>query len=63
MLALKNNNTHIKDINFQDMPIADAASLYVAGKVDIAGIYEPYISTALDKVPGSQKILSSADTP
>jgi len=53
----------LKDVHFQQMGSAEAASAFMAGKVDVAGTYEPYLSKALQKRPGAHLLVSSKDLP
>jgi NitT/TauT family transport system substrate-binding protein len=40
----------LADFDMQYMPVADAATAFIAGKVDAAGTYEPYITNAIKAV-------------
>jgi len=53
----------VKELNIQDMNSSDAAAAFMAQKADVAGTYEPYLTTALQKRPGSHVLVSSKDTP
>lgn len=53
----------LNDIKIQSMASADAASAFIAGKADVAGTYEPYLSNALQKRKGSHLLASSKDLP
>jgi NitT/TauT family transport system substrate-binding protein len=53
----------LNDIKLQNMASADAAAAFIAGRADIAGTYEPYLSNALQKRKGSHLLLSSKDLP
>ncbi len=53
----------LKDIEVHDMTSADAASAFMAGRVEVAGTYEPYLSTALSKREGSHLLVSTKDLP
>jgi NitT/TauT family transport system substrate-binding protein len=48
-----------KDVEILSLPVPDATSAFVGGKVDAAVIYEPFIGKALKERPGS-KILYTA---
>ncbi|NJM68358.1 MAG: ABC transporter substrate-binding protein [Acaryochloris sp. RU_4_1] len=48
-----------KDVEILSLPVPDATSAFVTGKVDAATIYEPFIGKALKERPGS-KILYTA---
>ena len=53
----------LKDLAIQQMNSPDAAAAFIAGKADAAGTYEPYLSRALEKRPGSHLLASSKDLP
>jgi NitT/TauT family transport system substrate-binding protein len=48
-----------KDVNVLSIPVPDATSAFVTGKVDAAVIYEPFVGKALKQRPGS-KVLHTA---
>lgn|SRR5574341_16234 len=51
------------DIKLQDMNSSDAAAAFIAGRVNAAGTYEPYLSDALNKRKGAHLLVSSKDMP
>ena len=51
-----------KDINFVNLSISDSAPAFLAGSVDAASLWEPSLSTALEK-EDSNLLISSEDTP
>lgn len=53
----------LADVNFKDVTSQDAGNAFVAGQLDVAATYEPYLSISADKVPGAKILVSSADTP
>jgi NitT/TauT family transport system substrate-binding protein len=53
----------LNDIKIQNMTSSDAAAAFIAGRADIAGTYEPYLSNALQKRKGSHLLVSSKDLP
>ncbi len=53
----------IDDIELIIMSSSDAAQAFIAGKVDIAGTYEPYLSIALDKREDAHLFISTKDLP
>jgi len=53
----------LNDVKLLDMTSADAAAAFIAGKADIAGTYEPYLSKALEKREGAHILVSSKDLP
>jgi len=53
----------LADVDFKDLPSADAGNAFVAGQVDVAGTYEPYLSISANKRAGAKILVSSADTP
>ncbi|GAB4515459.1 MAG: ABC transporter substrate-binding protein [Anaerolineae bacterium] len=61
--ALMQNGMSLDDIIPVHMPAADAGAAAVAGKVDAAVTYEPYISAALSKGEGYRIIYSAAAKP
>jgi NitT/TauT family transport system substrate-binding protein len=48
-----------QDVQMVSLPVADAHAAFIAGKVDAATIYEPFVGKALKGRPGS-KILDTA---
>lgn len=60
---LKKEGMTFKDLDLQDMGSSDAAAAFIAGKADIAGTYEPYISKALEKRKGAHLLVSTKDLP
>lgn len=52
-----------KDVEFQDMSTQNAAAAFASGAVDAAGVYEPYLTTAMKQRKGSRVVISSAQTP
>lgn len=61
--ALKANNMTLTDIQAVPMPAADAGSALIAGQVDAAVTYEPYITTALKESNQISKIYDAAKHP
>ena len=61
--GLRQNGMDIEDIKRVPMPAADAGSAFLAGRVDAAVTYEPYISTAQAKKPGIRSVYSAAENP
>ena len=55
--ALAQNNMQLSDINAAPMPAADAGAALIAGQVDAAVTYEPYISEAINRNADLQKLL------
>jgi NitT/TauT family transport system substrate-binding protein len=53
----------LADVDFQDVTSQDAGNAFVAGRLDVAATYEPYLSLSAEKVPGAKILVSSADTP
>lgn len=51
-----------EDIEFVNLSIADSAPAFLSGAVDAASLWEPSLSTALEK-EGSNLLISSEDTP
>lgn len=61
--ALRENDMTLADITPVPMPAADAGSALIAGQVDAAVTYEPYISEAIAQDPGLKIIYSGKDVP
>lgn len=61
--ALKENNMSIKDVEHVPMGASEAGLALIAGRVDSAVTYEPYISTALKHDPKCKVIFTSAQKP
>lgn len=53
----------LADFDIQYMPVADAATAFIAGKVDAAGTYEPYITNARNAVKWVKLLSSSSEYP
>jgi len=63
MYALYNDGLSLDDIDFQDVPSADAWAAFIAKQADIVWTYEPYLSNAVESRDWAEILLSSADTP
>ncbi len=61
--ALKVNNMNLSDIEPINMAAADAGLALIAGRVDIAVTYEPYISTALKQDSNYHILYTAAEKP
>lgn len=61
--ALGDHGLSPDDIKPVFMPSSDAGSALVAGRVDAAATYEPYVSVALNSGKGIKMIYSGADAP
>ncbi len=61
--ALKANNMSLKDIHPVPMAASDAGLALIAGRVDVAVTYEPYISAALRQGQGFHVLYTSAERP
>ncbi|MCR4313783.1 MAG: ABC transporter substrate-binding protein [Candidatus Uhrbacteria bacterium] len=53
----------LDDVEFRDVTSQDAGNAFVAGQLDVAATYEPYLSESASKVAGAKVLVSSADTP
>ena len=53
----------LDDVSFRDVTSQDAGNAFVAGALDVAATYEPYLSESASKVAGAKILVSSADTP
>jgi NitT/TauT family transport system substrate-binding protein len=61
--ALKANGMSTKDVKATHMAAADAGLALIAGRVDAAVTYEPYISAALKQGQGYQVLYTAAEKP
>ena len=61
--ALAENNMKITDIVAAPMPAADAGAALIAGQVDAAVTYEPYISEAINQNADIQPLYTAAERP
>lgn len=60
--ALEKNNIKESDINIQNMSAADAGAAFVAGNLDAAVVWEPWLTNA-SKRNGGHVLLNSAELP
>jgi len=60
---LNKEGMSLDDVDFKDLPSADAGNAFVSGKIDVAGTYEPYLSISANKRAGARVLVSSEDTP
>ncbi len=61
--ALQQNGLTLRDIEPVFMPAADAGAALIAGKVDVAVTYEPYISEALAQNSDLHLLYTAAERP
>lgn len=61
--ALAQNNMKLSDIIAVPMPAADAGAALIAGQVDAAVTYEPYISEAINQNSDLQALYTAAERP
>ncbi|MEJ5241234.1 MAG: ABC transporter substrate-binding protein [Anaerolineales bacterium] len=61
--TLQQNGMTLSDIEPVFMPAADAGAALIAGKVDVAVTYEPYISEALAQNPDLHLLYTAAERP
>ncbi|MET4638063.1 ABC transporter substrate-binding protein [Mycetocola sp. 2940] len=61
--ALAKNDIDPADITTVNLEPADAGNALIAGQVDSAVTYEPYVTTALTANPDSKVIYSAGETP
>ncbi|MEI4480624.1 MULTISPECIES: ABC transporter substrate-binding protein [unclassified Phyllobacterium] len=61
--ALKENGMTIADLEHVPMGASEAGLALIAGRVDAAVTYEPYISTALAQGAGNKMIYTAAEKP
>lgn len=62
LYLLKENNMKLDDLNIQNMSSGDAGAAFVAGQVDAAVTWEPWLSRARE-TPNGTVLYSSADYP
>lgn len=58
---LDTENITLKNVQLVNMKSADAGNAFIAGRVDAAATYEPFLTQALEKRDGAKVLLSSAD--
>jgi NitT/TauT family transport system substrate-binding protein len=61
--ALAQNGMSKKDITLVPMAAADAGSAFIAGKVDAAVTYEPYLTAALKQNKGAKLLYTAGENP
>lgn len=61
--ALAQNGMSVADIEPVFMPASDAGATLIAGQVDVAVTYEPYISAALAENPNLKLLYTAAERP
>lgn len=61
--ALAQNGLSLADIEPVFMPASDAGATLIAGQVDVAVTYEPYIAAALAENPDLKVLYSAAERP
>ncbi|MFO7633353.1 MAG: ABC transporter substrate-binding protein [Caldilinea sp.] len=61
--ALAENNMQLSDIVAAPMPASDAGAALIAGQVDAAVTYEPYISEAINQNSDIQSLYTAAERP
>ena len=62
LTALEQNGMGEKDINYINMAVNDAGPAFIAGKLDAAVLWEPFLSKAIKDGKG-KLLFSSKDTP
>jgi len=60
---LNKEGMSLADVDFRDLPSADAGKAFVAEQLDVVATYEPYLSISAEKREGAKILVSSADTP
>jgi NitT/TauT family transport system substrate-binding protein len=63
LYLLNQEGLGIQDVDFKDMTTQNAATAFVSGSVDGAGLYEPYLTAAAQQRENSRVVVSSADVP
>jgi NitT/TauT family transport system substrate-binding protein len=61
--ALAQNGMSKSDIQPVPIPAANAGAAFIAGKVDVAVTYEPYLTTALKESKGSKLLYTAGEQP
>lgn len=61
--ALAQNGMSLADINPSPMPAADAGATMLAGSVDVAVTYEPYIAAAMGEDPNIKLLYTAGERP
>jgi NitT/TauT family transport system substrate-binding protein len=61
--ALKEAGVDFDSIDYTPIPAADAGSAVVAGRVDVAVTYEPYLQAALEEGDNCEIIYTAAERP
>lgn len=61
--ALAQNGMSIDDVNVVPIPASDAGSAAIAGRVDAAVTYEPYLTAALKEGNGFHLVYSAGEQP
>jgi NitT/TauT family transport system substrate-binding protein len=61
--ALAQNGMSKKDIKPVPIPAANAGAAFIAGKVDVAVTYEPYLTTALKQNKGAKLLYTAGKQP
>lgn len=61
--VLERHGMSLKDVEVVDMEAGAAGAAFVAGQIDIAVTFEPWMSKAKTERPGSKVLISSADEP
>ncbi|MBB5323245.1 NitT/TauT family transport system substrate-binding protein [Anoxybacillus tepidamans] len=62
LTALKEAGLSESDVNFTNLTVQDAGNSFIAGNLDAAGLWEPFLSMAVEKGKG-HKLVTSADFP
>jgi NitT/TauT family transport system substrate-binding protein len=61
--ALSRNGMSIKDVKVVPLPAADAGAAAIAGRVDAAVTYEPYLTTAIKQKKGFRLLYNAGAKP
>ncbi|WP_339194272.1 ABC transporter substrate-binding protein [Aeribacillus sp. FSL W8-0870] len=62
LTALHEAGLKESDVKFTNLSVQDAGNSFIAGKLDAAGLWEPFLSMAVNKGKG-HKLVTSADFP
>jgi NitT/TauT family transport system substrate-binding protein len=62
LTALKDAGLKESDVNFTNLTISDAGNAFLAGNLDAAGLWEPFLSKAVEK-KNTHKLVTSSEYP
>ena len=62
LTALKDAGLKESDVNFTNLTVSDAGNAFLAGNLDAAGLWEPFLSKAVEK-KNTHKLVTSSEYP